>query len=238
MSNWQPRRPKDPGDPVPLEPGVVTSIREHPRHPGRFSLEIAGVRAGSLSAEWIADLGLRVGVVVSDTMLPGVLAATRETSCFDKAVAALARRSRSRADLGRWLQHRGFAPGETDATLERLTSLGLLDDAAFAQGFARSRLAARPQGRRRIVAELLRRGVARDVVDSVMAALDGDGEESESARLKAAGTRRADTMRSLDPAVAERRLFGWLARRGFDTRAAADFARREFPDTGDRHRSR
>lgn len=222
------KRDTDTEAPSPL-PGAVTALREHPRKKGRYSLKIGGIPAGELSAESIGDLGLRVGSPVDAALLVRVLAAARVSACYDKALETLARRARSAADLGRWLRARDFTPDDIAAALERLTALGLLDDLAFARGFARTRAAGRGFGRRRIAAELARKGVPRDVVDAVLAELAEDLDQSEPEAMEAAAEKRARSLASLAPDVAQRRLFGWLVRRGYDGRAASDVARRLFP---------
>lgn len=222
------KRDADAEAPTPV-PGVVTALREHPRKKGRYSLKIGGIAAGDLSAESVGELGLRVGAMVDAALLPRVLAAARLTQCYDKALEALARRSRSAADLGRWLRARDCVADDIASTLEKLTTLGLLDDLTFARGFARSRAAGKGFGRRRIAAELARKGVARGVVDEVLAELAEDLDQSEPEAMLAAAEKRARSLASLAPEVAQRRLFGWLVRRGYDGRAASDVARRLFP---------
>lgn len=208
-------------------PGPVTALREHARRAGRYLLEVGGVEVGPVSVEAIAELGLRVGAPLDAGALDRALEATRRVACFDHALDALARRARSRRELERWLGQRGHGPEVIAAALERLTALGLLDDRAFATGFAQSRAKGRGFGARRIAAELARRGVARGVVDEALGALrEEGGEESEAAALEAAATKRVRSLGGLEPEVARRRLVGWLVRRGFAAGAAARVARR------------
>lgn len=229
MCAWNARRKKPVEDEEPLAPGAVTAVREHRRHEGRYNVEIGGRAAGAFSAEAIAELGLRVGVVVDADALPRVLAAGRFVACYDKATEALARRARSRVELERWLRDREFSPAEIEPAVERLIALRLLDDHAFATAFARSRATGRGHGRRRIAAELSRKGVPREVVDAVLADLAEDLDRTEPEAMEAAATRRARSLQRLEQAVAQRRLFGWLVRRGYDGRAAIGVARKLFP---------
>ena len=63
-------------------------------------------------------------------------------SCYNRALDALARRARSRAELRRWLIEREYPAEEVEPVLERLVAGRLLDDLAFARGFAHARLGA------------------------------------------------------------------------------------------------
>ncbi|MEX2181745.1 MAG: regulatory protein RecX [Gemmatimonadaceae bacterium] len=217
-------------------PSRITALREHPRRAGRYVIELDGEPLGAVSADSIAELGLAsapaaglaaglaagqaaglaVGQTVDAALRARLEAAVRRVACYDKALDALARRARSRADLGRWLKQREFSAEEIDPALERLESLGLLNDEEFARGFARTRLAVgRGFGPRRVAAELARRGVARALVDRVLAEHAADEGADELTAIRALVAKRSHSLAGLDPVVARRRLYGYLARRGF-----------------------
>jgi regulatory protein len=213
-----------PGEEMPGEetPGVadaparVTALREHPRRAGRYVLDLDGETLGAVSVEVIADCGLRVGVVVDAALRARLEQGVRAVACYDRALDALARRARSRVELARWLKQREFAETEITPTCDKLESLGLLHDEEYARAFARSRLApGRGMGPRRVAAELARRGVARATVDAVMRELEDEGVADEPAAIEAVAARKLRTMQGLEPEVVKRRLYGFLARRGF-----------------------
>lgn len=138
---------------------------------------------------------------------------------FSRSLDALARRARSTTELARWLRERGYPADEIAEAIERLTASGLLDDAKFAESFARSRLVDRKVSRRRVLTELARRGVARDVADAAVAAVLEDEAVDEAAGLAAIAAKKMRTLRGLAPDVAARRLTAFLARRGYDADA-------------------
>jgi regulatory protein len=231
------RKPKDP-PPEPL-PGPVTAIREHPRRAGRYTVDVARVPVGPVSVEAIGELGVRVGVELDERALAHLVAAARKATCYDRALDALARRSRSRRDLERWLALREFTAEQIAPAMERLVDLGLLDDAAFARGYARGRLGARGFGPRRVAAELARRGVERSVVDEVLreyaaeqeAAAEGEpdaearGVPGADTALERAARKRVRALTGLEPRVAHQRLTAWLVRRGFGVGESVRVAR-------------
>ena len=196
-------------------PGPVTAIKEQHRKPGRYLIEVGGVSMGPVTAEIIGARGVRVGAVLDEALLDALAKSARGLACYDRALGALARRSRSTEELRRWLRQREFEAGQIEAALERLEALGLLDDEAFARGFARSRTVGRGFGARRVTAELARRGVARGVIQEVMAELAEQEGGDERAALEAVARRRLRSVAALEPLVARRRLTGWLVRRGF-----------------------
>lgn len=143
------------------------------------------------------------------------------------ALNLLSYRARGRTELGQRLRKKGHAPALVLQCLDTLEEQGLLDDTAFASGFARGRLTHRPRGSRRIIQELRAKGihleVAQDAVQRVMA----DEEVTDitlAGRAAAAWVSRqgAETIVALSVTAppearqrARRRLTGFLARRGF-----------------------
>ena len=140
---------------------------------------------------------------------------TAVTAAYNKALEALARGAKSTRDLGRWLAQRDHAPEDVSAVLARLTERGLLNDADFALLFTRSRATTRGMSRRRIAAELAKRGVARDLVDAAISEVMADESIDERAIVEAAAAKKFRTLAKLEPDVQRRRLYGFLARKGF-----------------------
>lgn len=206
----------------------ITALREHPRRAGRYVIELDGAALGALSVERIAEYSLAVGREVDAALHTRLERAVREIACYDKALDSLARRARSAADLARWLKEKEFTKEEIDPAIDRLTTLGLLDDLAYARGFARTRLGAgRGFGPRRVAMELGRKGVAREIIDGVLRELaDEEGGGDERAAAEAVAVRRVRGMAKLTPEARQRRLYGFLVRRGFGMGISAEIARR------------
>ena len=140
---------------------------------------------------------------------------------WSKALEALTRRARSTAELERWLAERDHAREHIELSIARLKELGYLDDAQYALAFARSRAMARGMSRRRIRSELVHRGVAREVIDAAIAEVMEDEGVDEHALVEAAALKKLRGMSKLEPDVRRRRLYAFLARRGY----AADLVR-------------
>jgi regulatory protein len=134
---------------------------------------------------------------------------------YNKALEVLARGPKATKDLGRWLAQREHTPDDIQATLARLTERGLLDDAAYATMFARSRLTTHHMSRRRIGAELAKRGVERALADAAIAEVMDDEAIDERAMVNAAGAKKLRSLAKLEPDVQRRRLYGFLARKGY-----------------------
>lgn len=137
-------------------------------------------------------------------------------ACREAALRLLERTRRTRADLARRLEDRGFSAATAGDVLDRLAAVGLVDDAEFARAWLAGRLGRRPAGWRRLEAELRAKGVtAADVARAraLLEAREGAGDELAAARrvVAQAGRRYA----GLEPRVRRQRLWALLARRGF-----------------------
>jgi len=116
------------------------------------------------------------------------------------ALRMLAQRRLTEAQLWARLERRGFSDDETRAAVESVKRDGFVDDALFARLFIDGKMKA--LGDRRLVAELVLRGIDRDAArDSVATA-----ERTESQRLDAAVEKLFRTRTSLSYPSAARAL--------------------------------
>ena len=125
---------------------------------------------------------------------------------------SLSRSARTRGQLAEMLARKEVPEEVAEAALDRFTELGLVDDAAYAEAFTRSRHEHKGLGSRAIAFELRRRSVPDEVVQDAVSALDSEQEERTAFRL--AGERQA-RMTGLPREVQARRLAGFLARKGY-----------------------
>lgn len=120
----------------------------------------------------------------------------------------LARRPHFRAELRAKLRQRGFDDDEVESALDNLTEQRLLDDARTAREFVEFRLQREPVGKRRLLAELARKGApeeaARDAVD------EATEDDDREAALQA-----AERWLMRTTTVSREKLARHLQRRGF-----------------------
>ena len=87
-------------------------------------------------------------------------------------------RARSTAEVRRRLISAGYRPELIETVVSRLTELSMLDDAAFAREWVRSRDRAHPRGERALRSELRSKGLSDEVIAAVLAGRDdpADGD--------------------------------------------------------------
>ena len=146
-------------------------------------------------------------------------------AAMEVAARFLGTRPRSRWEVERRLRRAGAANRPSRPTLERLTALGYVDDAAFARWWAEQRDRHAPRGRRMIEAELRQHGVPREVIEPFRDEHARPERAAEDAHLPSTEEDRARRSAGSSPARppdadrARRRFSAigmFLVRRGFD----------------------
>jgi regulatory protein len=141
---------------------------------------------------------------------------TVKASTYEKALSLLEFRARSVAELRRKLIQKGEPAAEVDAAIARLRDQKLLDDADFARQFARTKVTGAGASRRRVIQELARKGVARAEAERAVAELQETEGIDTSATIHRVAEKKWKSLAKLDDFTRRRRLYAFLARRGFD----------------------
>lgn len=147
--------------------------------------------------------------------LPKRLAAS---ALFDYAVAALARRSLTAAELRKRLEARAARLEDVSEVLDRLSEIGYLDDAQLAESYARFRRDYEGLGRLRVLRDLERRGVARKVAEQTVGKAYRESDELDLVRAqirKRLGSRANEL--PIDDRKRLAALFRALIRAGFSS---------------------
>jgi regulatory protein len=135
---------------------------------------------------------------------------------YDRALNMLAFQPRSARDLRRRLVLKGEEPALADAAVARLLERGLLDDADYARQLTRSKVLGGGVSKRRVQQELFKKGVARETADAAIAEVYEDEQVDEQSLVDDAARKKARSLSKLDPETRRRRLYGFLARKGYD----------------------
>jgi regulatory protein len=137
---------------------------------------------------------------------------------------ALTRRGQSRRELERTLRSRDLSDEVISHEIDRLERVGLIDDIALAQNLVGILQERKGLGRTGIASELTRRLLSPAAIEYALELVDtGD----ELARARELAVKRAGQLSSYDRETAQRRLSGYLARRGYSgstVRAAVEHA--------------
>lgn len=137
-------------------------------------------------------------------------------TAFDYALNLLAARAYTVRDIRRKMSQKGFATDEADAAVERLVSSGLLDDARYAAEFARQRLVVGGASVRRVEQLLAAKGISRDLANQATAQVVSEEDVDTLVYMERLAHKKLRSMGDLALPVKRRRLFGFLARKGYE----------------------
>lgn len=192
----------------------ITAIEPQKHHLERVNVYVDGAFRLALAQEVVIRAGLYAGDPVTEARLVELEGEDLFWKARDSALNLLSFRARSATELRRRLREKAFPDEVVTRCVEDLVERGLIDDASFAESFVRDRVRLRPSGARRLVQELRTKGVdadtAADAIEEVLREEDVSELELARAAVKKWARRSGE-----EPDRARRRLYGFLARRGF-----------------------
>lgn len=196
----------------------ITAIKAQRRERERLNVHVDGEFRLALASEVVLRRGLRVGADITESELRELEAEDLAWKARQASLNLLSYRPRTARELQRRLQQKEFPEELAAATVEDLRARGLVDDAAYAESFVRDRVRLRPRGKRRLIQELRAKGVDPDIAATAIAEVL-EVEETSEAELARAAAAKWSPRPGEDPGSARRRLYGFLARRGFGSDA-------------------
>jgi regulatory protein len=140
----------------------------------------------------------------------------KDLSTYDRALNMLSFRPRSVTEMRNSLRRKGEPADQIEVAIARLIELKLLDDVVFARQFARMKILGPGASRIRIAQELQRKGVARELADRAVEDLKEEEGVDAAVTIHRVAEKKWKALSKLDDFTRRRRLYAFLARRGFN----------------------
>ena len=137
-------------------------------------------------------------------------------TAYNYALNLLSARPYAIKALHRKLLQKEYSAADADDAIRRLVDNGLLNDEKYAEQYARSKMLSTGASKRRLTQDLYRKGIKGDVATSAIANVIADEEIDTAAIIEQVARKKLAQLGDLEPLVLRRRLFGFLARRGYD----------------------
>ena len=195
----------------PPAPGPITSIEPQQRDDARMNIHINGKFAFGLHVDVVLNHRLTIGMELSSSLIETLLAEDEVKKAITAALNLIAFRPRASGELQRKLREKGYRPEAAEAAINRMRDLGYLNDATFADRWIENRQEHRPRSRRMLTQELRQKGIDADTIDEALE----DVEIDEFGDALALATKKAEGIRALDLPTRQRRISGFLSRRGY-----------------------
>jgi regulatory protein len=194
---------------------TITAVKASPRREGRYEIFVDNALFVTIGDKILGERKLWVHSELDEEGLAALQKEELVLKTLDRAMNMLEFRSRATKELGQKLKQKGEQKEHIDEALERLTKAGFLDDANYARQFTRSKITSSGFGSRRVSFELSRRGVSREVTSQAIADVKEHDQVDEKETLEKAAIKKLRSLARYEPDVQKRRLYGFLARRGF-----------------------
>jgi len=206
-------------------------------------IRVNGRVAATLPWTVAHDLGIERGTEWTDDLAGRVAQAVQFDRARRRAWRVIERRAVSSGELIERLRRRDFDIEIAREVADELTRAGYLDDAAYARAVLRELTREKPAGEALMRRKLMQKRLDRETIDRAIRAVraerdeedldyqhgdmdaDGDPERSRD-QIAAFVHRKLRRMGDLDEATRARRLYGALARRGFDPQTCRDYVER------------
>jgi regulatory protein len=198
--------------------GTITALRAQVNDSQRVNLFLDGEFAIGISLNTLAREGLAVGQQIDQAVWERLEATEQADRALQAGMRLLEVRPRSIAELRLRLRRKELPAPAVDHAIERLSELGLLDDAAFSRAWVENRRNFRSRGSLALRDELRRKGVARDLIDATLAEADAGEDAAEQEAERARSLARTALRRYADAPDRfnfQRRMAAYLQRRGF-----------------------
>ena len=137
-------------------------------------------------------------------------------TAYNYALNLLGARPYSSSALYRKLIQKQYSAADANDAIRRLVDNGLLDDKKYAEQYARSKILTTGVSKRRLQQDLYRKGIKGDVATNAIANVLEQEEIDPAVVIDRVAKRKLAQLGDLEPLVLRRRLFAFLARRGYD----------------------
>ncbi|WP_411722155.1 regulatory protein RecX [Mycetocola sp.] len=127
-------------------------------------------------------------------------------------VKKLARRALSESEILSYGMGEGLTAHQANSVLDHLRDLGYVDDRVLAEQLKHALYERKGQSKSVVARAMSGRSIDREIIDEVLDDIDSGDELAAATELAA---KRASQLTGLDKQTLERRLVGFLARRGY-----------------------
>lgn len=184
----------------------VTKLQVQVKNSDRISVYVDEKYSFSLNQSQLLSEKLFVGKEVDETELTRLRKLSDFGKAFDRILRFIAIRSRSQREIEQYCRKKDISVEDCQVIIERLASLGYVNDDNFAKSWVRSRAVSKPVSKRRLQTELIQKGISSEQREEAL------GEYDELAALEQIINKKLRLTRYKND---KQKLIAYLQRQGF-----------------------
>lgn len=183
----------------------ITNIKQQVKRTDRYSVFVDGKYAFSLSEAELLRQGLASGQEFDQHRLDELKETSGNDKAYGNALRYVAMRPRSEWEVTTYLKRKDVDEPVVVQIMDRLRSVGLLSDEAFAKAWIANRRLLKSVSKRRLMQELKQKHVPGQVIDRALTEDEGDERDALRELVAKKRSKYAD----------QTKLMQYLARQGF-----------------------
>lgn len=150
----------------------ITRIAQQQKRTERYSIYVDGRYAFSLSEAALLESKLTSGQELSAAELEQYKQISADDKLYAQALRYVAMRPRTTWEVKMYLERKHASPDLITTTLNKLSNIHLINDAAVAQAYVHDRQLFRPASRRKITFELRKKHIPNSQIEAVLNDVD------------------------------------------------------------------
>lgn len=186
----------------------ITELRQGGKNPNRVNVFVDGKYEFSLDVAQVVDFKIKVGMEISPEQLVEFKKASEFGKLYQRALEKALMRPHSEREMRDYLckkiYEKKLDKEYIDRIIGRLIEKKYLSDFEFAKWYVENRFVKKGVSLKRLRMELMKKGVAAEIIDEV---LDNSERNDEEEILKIIAKKRAK--------YTDEKLIGYLCRQGF-----------------------
>ena len=196
----------------------ITNLKQGAKNPERVNVFVDGAFSFSLDVAQVVEFKLKVRMEISEEQLVEYKSASDFGKLYQRALEWVLVRPRSKKEANDYLYKKIYEKklnkDYIDLIINKLKNKNYLNDLSFAEWYVENRFVKKGVSRKRLRMELIKKGVATDIIERVL-----DKRNDEEEILKIIAKKRAK--------YTDDKLIAYLCRQGFSFELAKELISRD-----------
>ena len=160
--------------------GIITDVKFQKKNHARVSVFVDGEFFCGMQSITAAKEGIKPGAEIDEAWLLQAIAESESAEAFDKALSYLSKAPRTKKEIENSLYKKEYPSFAVNATIQKLTDYGYLDDERYVDGYLS--FYSGDRGVKRLKVDLMQKGVDKNLLEEKLSALP---RQEDAARLAA-----------------------------------------------------